>query len=129
MHYISASLPAVFKGSSKPVSKSSIASDFFTDVNKHSETTLIYMSPDIDLLKSNLVIGFVGVFAISFLIFVLTYIRMKCFREIRHGRGIEENEQQAQYKSLRFEQVELESTLQREQEEQLNAESAYITPV
>lgn len=54
---------------------------------------------------------------------------MKCFREIRHEKGIEENEQQAQYKSLRFEQVELESTSQREQEEELNAESAYITPV
>lgn len=126
---ISASLPAVFKGSSKAVSKSSIAYDFFTDVNKHSDTTLTPMSPDIDLLKNNLVIGFIGIFAISFLIFVLTYIRMKCFREIRHERGIEDDDQQTQYKSLRFEQVELESTSYREQEEELNAESTYITPV
>lgn len=54
---------------------------------------------------------------------------MKCFREIRHERGIKENEQQTQYKSLRFEHVELESTSYREQEEELNAESTYITPV
>lgn len=54
---------------------------------------------------------------------------MKCFRDIGHERGIGENEEQAQYKSLRFVPLELENTSHREEEEQLNAEAAYITPV
>lgn len=122
-------LSAVYKRSSKAVSKSSVPFDSITDVNKHSDTTLIYMFQDIDLLKNSFVIGFIGVFACSFLIFVLTYISKKCFGEIRRESGIEENKRQAQYKSLRLELVEQECKSYRKLEEQSNAESEYITPV
>lgn len=87
------------------------------------------MFQDIDLLKNSFVIGFIGVFACSFLIFVLTYISKKCFGEIRRESGIEENKRQAQYKSLRLELVEQECKSYRKLEEQSNAESEYITPV
>lgn len=87
------------------------------------------MFPDNDFLKNNFVISFMGVFACSFLIFVITYIRMKCFDVNRPVSGIEENKRQAQYKSLRFELVEQKCKSYKEQEEQSNAESEYITPV
>lgn len=129
LYYISDTLAAVYIRSSKAVSKSSVPFDSITDVNKHIDTTLIYMFPDINLFKNNFVIGFMGVFTCSFLIFVLTYISKKCFGEIRRESGIEENKRQAQYKSLRLESVEQEVKSYRELEEQSNDESEYITPV
>lgn len=87
------------------------------------------MFPDNDLLKNNFVISFMGVFACSFLIFVLTYIRMKCFGVNRPVSGIEENKRQAQYKSLRLELEEQECKSYKKLEKQSNDESEYITPV
>lgn len=98
-----------------------------TDVNRVGDNTLIQT----DLLKNNIIIGFIGFFVISFFIFVLTYMYFKCFRKATQTIHIQENKTQAQYKSLNFDPVEQHSLVHPEPQSRLttNADSMYLSPV
>lgn len=106
----------------------SIAEVLSTDVYQLSDTTLSDLPTNSDLLKNNIVIGFIGVFAFSFSIFVLAYICFKCFRKTAHPNAQKKKERQVQYKSMTFEAVNIEDAY-REIEEPVNYESAYLSPV
>lgn len=86
------------------------------------------MPTNSDLLNNNIVIGFIGVFAFSFAIFVLSYICFKCWRKTANPTGQNENKRQAQYKSMTLEAVILEDTY-REIEESVDIEPAYLSPI
>lgn len=106
----------------------SIAEVLSTDIYQLGDTTLSNFPTNSDLLKNNIVIGFIGVFAFSFAVFVLAYICFKCFRKTANPSGQKENERQAQYKSMAFQAVDHEGTY-REIEEPVDVESAYLSPV
>lgn len=78
-----------------------------------------------------MVIGFAGFFVVSFFIFVLTYMYFKCFRKATQTIQIQENEALSQYKSLNFDQVELQSLVHPEPQSRLTttADSMYLSPV
>lgn len=89
---------------------------------------------DIDLIKDNsvvrVIISLIGVFVFFFAIFVLTYIYFKCFRKTANASGgVRENEWQAQYKSLNFNEVEPQIPLHPETQEMVNTDFTYLTPV
>lgn len=86
------------------------------------------MPTNSDLLKNNIVIGFIGVFAFSFAIFVLSYICFKCLRKTANPSGQNENKRQAQYKSMTLEAVNVEDTY-REIEEPVDIEPVYLSPI
>lgn len=111
----------------KSVSYPAIIKIISTDANNVSDTTLIHA----DLLKNNIIIGFIGFFVISFFIFVLTYMYFKCFRKATQTTHIQENEGLPQYKSLNFDQVEHQSLVHPEPQRRLitNADSMYLSPV
>lgn len=98
-----------------------------TDVNKVGGTTLVQT----DLLKNNIIIGFIGFFVISFFIFVLTYMYFKCFRKATQTIHVQEVKAQAQYKSLNFDPVEQHSLVHLEPPSRFttNADSMYLSPV
>lgn len=102
---------------------------FTKDASNFDDTTLPNMPTNFDLLKNNVVIGFIGVFAISFTIFVLAYIFFKCFRKTAHANRTKENETQAQYKMVRIEAEEHGKTTYRNLDVQLDTESSYLSPV
>lgn len=102
---------------------------FTKDASNFDDTTLPNMPTNYDLLKNNVVIGFIGVFAISFTIFVLAYIFFKCFRKTAHANRTKENETQAQYKMVRIEAEEHGKTTYRNLDVQLDTESSYLSPV
>lgn len=98
-----------------------------TDVNKVGGTTLVQT----DLLKNNIIIGFIGFFVISFFIFVLTYMYFKCFRKATQTIHVQEGKAQAQYTSLNFDPVEQHSLVHLEPPSRFttNADSMYLSPV
>lgn len=102
---------------------------FTKDASNIDDTTLSNMRTDLDLLKNNVVIGFIGVFAISFTIFVLAYIFFKCFRKTPHANRKKENETQAQYKMVRIEAKEHGKTTYKDLAVQLDTESSYLSHV
>lgn len=102
---------------------------FTKDASNFDDTTLPNMPTNFDLLKNNVVIGFIGVFAISFTIFVLAYIFFKCFRKTAHANRTKENETQAQYKMVRIEAEEHGKTTYRNLDVQFDTESSYLSPV
>lgn len=102
---------------------------FSTDVHKIHDTALSILPTDNDLLKSNAFIGFTGVFSISLSLFVLAYISFQCLRKTDLASGSNGNERQAQYKSLRFETVDLGTVVYSELQEQINFESSHLSPV
>lgn len=110
--------------------------DFSLDVDKHEESTLIYLPTDIDLFKNSFVIdlvqavvSLVGVFVFFFAACVVTYIYFKCFRLTTDGKKLKSNQCESEYKSLSFEAVEYESQSPQEPEQQANLELNYLTPV
>lgn len=110
--------------------------DFSVDVDKHEDSTLIYLSTDIDVFKNSFVINLfqavvslVGVFVFFFAACVVTYIYFKCFRHTTDGKRLKSNQCESEYKSLSFEAVEYESPLNSEQEQRANLELTYLTPV
>lgn len=129
VYCISATVTSLITVSHTAASKKYVTKDFSTNVNRHSVTTLANFSQDIDLLKNNIVIVFIGVFAISFLIFVLMYTYFKCYRKIVQASEINGIERQTHYKLARFEEMELERTAYRELDEPLDSEPEYLTPV
>lgn len=102
---------------------------FTKDASNFDDSTLSYMHTDFDLLKNNVVISFIGVFAISFTIFVLAYIFFKCFRKTAHANRTKENETQAQYKLVRIAKEEHGNAAYRDLDVQLDTESSYLSPV
>lgn len=100
--YFSDSSMAVFTTSKNKIVNPTVHRVFTKDASHFDDTTLSNMPTDFDLLKNNVVIGFIGVFAISFTIFVLAYIFFKCFRKTAHANRTKENETQAQYKLVRI---------------------------
>lgn len=105
-------------------------------VNKHEDSTLIYLPTDIDLFKNSFVINLVqvvvilvGIFVFFFAACVVTYIYFKCFRQTTDGKGLNSNQCKSENKSLNFESVEYESQLHPESEQQANLELTYLTPV
>lgn len=106
-------------------------------VNKHEDSTLIYLPTDIDLFKNSFVINLVqvivslvGVFVFFFAACVVTYIYFKCFRQTTDGKGLNSNQFESEYKSLSgMEAVDYESQLHPEPEQQANLELTYLTPV
>lgn len=126
--YLSASPKAVFTASNKTYNPT-VLRVFTKDASHFDDTTLSNMHTDFDLLKNNVVIGFIGVFAISFTIFVLAYIFFKCFRKTTHANRPKENENQGQYKLVRIETEEHGKTAYRDLEVHLDAETSYLSPV
>lgn len=126
--YLSASHIAVFTASNKTYNPT-VLRVFTKDASYFDDTTLSNMHTDFDLLKNNVVIGFIGVFAISFTIFVLAYIFFKCFRKTAQANRPKENEIQAQYKLVRIEAEEHGKTAYRDLDVQLDTESSYLSPV
>lgn len=102
---------------------------FTKDATNFDDITLSNMHTDFDLLKNNVVISFIGVFAISFTIFVLAYIFFKCFRKTAHANRTKENEKQAQYKLVRIATEERGKAAYRDLDVQLDTESSYLSPV
>lgn len=102
---------------------------FTKDASNFDDSTLSNMDTDFDLLKNNVVISFIGVFAISFTIFVLAYIFFKCFRKTAHANRTRENETQAQYKLVRIAKEEHGKAAYRDLDVQLDTESSYLSPV
>lgn len=100
---------------------------------KSRQTTFRISPPDIDLFRSNIVayviMTFIGAFVFFFGIFVFTYTYFKCYRKTTNGRVIRENQLHAEYKSLSFNEVEQESTVNLEPQRDLNADSSYLYPV
>lgn len=118
---------AVFTASNIKIYNPTAPRVFTRDASYFDDTTLSYMHKDIELLKNNVVVGFIGVFAISFTIFVLAYIFFKCFRKTAHANRPQENEKQ--YKLVRIEAEEHGKTAYRDLEVHLDAESSYLSPV
>lgn len=85
--------------------QSLVTQGFSTDLNFIRDTTLTQSHKNTGLIKNNIVVGFVGMFVISFSIFVITYI-FKCVRKAVQTSGMKENRWQAQYKSLSFNEIE-----------------------
>lgn len=102
---------------------------FTKDASNFDDSTLSNMHTDFDLLKNNVVISFIGVFAISFTIFVLAYIFFKCYRKTAHANRTKENETQAQYKLVRIAKEEHGKAAYRDLDVQLDTESSYLSPV
>lgn len=110
--------------------------DISLDVNKHEDSTLIYLPTDIDLFKNSFVINLVqvivslvGVFVFFFAACVVTYIYVKCFRQTTDGKRLNINQYESDIKSRSFEAVEYESQLPPEPEQHANLELTYLTPV
>lgn len=110
--------------------------DISLDVNKHEDTSLIYLPTDIDLFKNSFVVNLVqvivslvGVFVFFFAACVVTYIYVKCFRQTTDGKRLNINQYESEIKSRSFEAVEYESLLTSEPEQQANLELTYLTPV
>lgn len=120
---------AVFTTSKHKIYNHTFLRVFTKDASNIDDTTLSNMRTDLDLLKNNVVIGFIGVFAISFTIFVLAYIFFKCFRKTPHANRKKENETQAQYKLVRIATEEHEKAAYRDLAVQLDTESSYLSPV
>lgn len=127
--YFSASPKAVFTASNNKTYNPTILRVLTKDASYFDDTTLPNMPTNVDLLKNNVVIGFIGVFVISFTIFVLAYIFFKCFRKIAHSNRPTENEKQAQYKLVRIAEEEHGKTAYRDLDVQLDADSSYLSPV
>lgn len=127
--YFSDSSIVEFTTSKNKIFNLTVLRVFTKDANYFDDTTLSYMPTNFYLLKNNVVIGFIGVFAISFTIFVLAYIFFKCFRKTAHANNTKENETQAQYKSVRIEAEEHGKTTYRDLDVQLDTESSYLSPV
>lgn len=108
-----------------------------TTVTNHQQLATHFddFSPhDNDLIKDNsvvrVIISLIGVFVFFFAIFVLTYIYFKCFRKTTAVSGrAKENEWQAQYKSLNFDELEPQIPLHSETQEMVNTDFTYLTPV
>lgn len=94
------------------------------------DTTLAQSHENTGLIKNNIVVGFVGVFVISFFLFVITYI-FKCVRKAVQTSAIRENRSQAQYKSLSFNEIEpkILAISRVEPHEQRKEDSTYLSPV
>lgn len=120
---------AVLTTSKKKIYNPTFFRVFTKDASNFDDTTLPNMPTNFDLLKNNAVIGFIGVFAISFTIFVLAYIFFKCFQKTAHANRTKENETQAQYKMVRIEAEEHGKTTYRNLDVQLDTESSYLSPV
>lgn len=122
-----ASFPVITVLNVTSISYPTVVKILSTDVNRDGDTTLIQT----DLLKNNIIIGFIGFFVISFFIFVLTYMYFKCFRKATQTIHIQENNAQPQYKSLNFDPVEQHSLVHPEPQSRLtiNADSMYLSPV
>lgn len=111
--------------------------NYVTTVTDHQQLTTHfddYLPHDIDLIKDNsvvrVIISLIGVFVFFFAIFVLTYIYFKCFRKTTTASGgVRENEGQAQYKSLNFDEVEPQIPIHQETQEIVNTDFTYLTPV
>lgn len=110
--------------------------DISLDVNKHEDSTLIYLPTDIDLFKNSFVINLVqvivslvGVFVFFFAACVVTYIYVKCFRQTTDGKRLNINQYESEIKSRSFEAVEYERQLPPEPEQHANLELTYLTPV
>lgn len=113
-------------------------SHYVTIVTNHQQLTTHFddFSPhDNDLIKDNsvvrVIISLIGVFVFFFAIFVLTYIYFKCFRKTTAASDrVRENEWQAQYKSLNFDEMEPQMPLHSETQEMVNTDFTYLnTPV
>lgn len=107
-----------------------VTQGYSTDLNFIRDTNLEQSYESTGLTKNNIVVGFVGVFVISFFLFVLTYI-FKCVRKAVQTSAISENRSQAQYKSLSFNEIEPKSlaNLRVEPHEQRKEDSPYLSPV
>lgn len=127
--YFSDSSEVEFTTSKNKIFNPTVLRVFTKDANHFDDTTLSNMHTDFDLLKNNVVISFIGVFAISFTIFVLAYIFFKCYRKTAHANRTKENETQAQYKLVRIEAEEHGKTAYRDLDVQLDTESSYLSPV
>lgn len=110
--------------------------DFSADVNNDDVTQVTYLPTVIDLLKNDffvqivqIIVSLIGVFVIAFIIFVIAYIYIKCFRKSTIEGKINENQNEAQYKSLSFSAVEPESQMQPGPQEQDSTDCTYLTPV
>lgn len=127
--YFSDSSIVEFTTSKNKIFNLTVLRVFTKDANYFDDTTLPYMPTDFNLLKNNAVVGFIGVFAISFTIFVLAYIFFKCFRKTAHANRTKENETQAQYKLVRIATEEHGKAAYRDLDVQLDTESSYLSPV
>lgn len=102
---------------------------FFTVSDQLVDTTGKNSHTNTDLLKNNIVISLLGVFVLFFSLFVISYIYLKCFRKKEKPSGMKNTEHHSQYKSLDFNQVQPESTIQLEPVIRMGADSAYLLPV
>lgn len=109
--------------------------DISERVSKISKTSENNLSTDNDIFKNNyvfiVIIVFIGIFVLFFAFFVTTYIYFKCYRKSSNDRAIRENDRQAQYKSLDFESMVSDATVQQVNLERGRrvSESAYLSPV
>lgn len=127
--YFSDSYIVVFTSSNNRIHNPTLPRVFTKDTSYFDDTTLSDIPTNFDLLKNNVVISFIGVFAISFTIFVLAYIFFKCFRKTTHANGTRESEKQAQNELEKIEAEENDNTAYRDLDVQLDTESSYLSPV
>lgn len=131
-------------GSTRPISRtySAVSPYFFaSDIPstisiQTSEISETSSNRDADIFKNNyvflVIIILIGVFVLFFSIFVITYIYFKCCRKVTSNSGKNDNEWQANYKSLDFEAMQLEATghqVNLEQRGRFISDSSYLSPV
>lgn len=97
---------------------------------------MTYLPTEIDLFKNDffihvvqIIVSFIGVFVIVFTIYVIAFIYIKCFRKTTNEGEINENQNEAQYKSLSFSGVGPEGQTQSAPQEEDSPDFAYLTPV
>lgn len=128
-------------GSTRPISRTNSAvSPYFFESDipstisiQTSEVSEASSNTDADIFKNNyvvlVIIILIGVFVLFFSIFVITYIYFKCCRKVTSNN---DNEWQANYKSLDFEAMQLEATghqVNLEQRGRFISDSSYLSPV
>lgn len=144
MYSSSVSPSFIQAGSTRPISRtySAVSPYFFaSDIPstisiQTSEVNEVSSNRDADIFKNNyvflVIIILIGVFVLFFSIFVITYIYFKCCRKVTSNSGKNDNEWQANYKSLDFEAMQLEATghqVNLEQRGRFISDSSYLSPV
>lgn len=95
-------------------------------LQKISGTTVKSISSSNDLLKNDVFVGLFGVFVLFFIVFVVTNIYRKFFRQKLVTSQFKESEWHAQYQSLNIDGIGTASSVA---QVQLNADSSYLFPV
>lgn len=97
--------------------------------HKRSNTTVNYFPNNTNVLYNKFFfVGFLGVFVLYFIVFVVAFIYLILFRKNPNSIEIKESEWKAPYQSLHLETVGIQSTPYPVSREQSNADSTYLSP-